>query len=273
MHSEFTRFPKKLRKYLRYDNQVLGEVDVSASVPFFMYYHLLAIVDSSKINMEVYEAFFKKPRFYQSAFDITKRMVELNPLEVDKFGSEILKGEYYKQFIPFFDDEYYISVANHELKRNYNYSDEDKLQIIKKRMLSWVNAREKHYLPEQDVFKKLYPSIYNFISVFKKRRYLPGEGAVRKKAEKMLEKGNDKFAEKFQQHKKISHFFLQSESHIMLDNVARKLNKSRSRIPFFTLHDCIVTTKENIVELKQFMKDTFTYVIGFSPNFKSKIFE
>jgi hypothetical protein len=273
LHSSFTRFPKTLRKYLRYDNQVLGEVDVSASVPFFMYYHLLAIVDSSKINMEVYEAFLKKPRFYQSAFDITKRMVELNPLEVDKFGSEILKGEYYNQFIPFFDDEYYISVANHELKRNYNYSDEDKLQIIKKRMLSWVNAREKHYLPEQAVFKKLYPTIYNFISVFKKRRYLPREGAVRKKAEKMVEKQKDKFTEKFQQHKKISHLFLQSESYIMLDNIARKLNKSRSKIPFFTLHDCIVTTKDNILELEQFMKDTFTAVIGFSPNFKSKIFE
>ena len=273
LHSEFTRFPKILRKYLRYDNEVLGEVDISASVPFFMYYHLLAIVDSSKINPDVYQAFFKKPRFYHSALEKTKNMVKLDPVEVDKFGSEILKGEYYKQFMPFFDDEYYLSVAKHELKRAYNYSDEDKLLIVKKRMLSWANAREKHYLPEQDVFKKLYPTIYKFISVFKKRRYLPREGAVRKKAEKMVEKGKDKFAEKFQQHKKISHLFLQSESFLMLDNIARKLNKSKSKIPFFTLHDCIVTTKKNVEEVEQFMKDTFTAVIGFSPNFKSKIFE
>lgn len=272
LHSEFTRFPKQLRKYLRYNDEVLGEVDISASVPFFMYYHFLAIVDSSKINVEVYQAFFKKPRFYQRAFDITKSKVKLDPLEVDKFGSEILKGEYYKQFIPFFDDEYYASVAKHELKRAYNYSDEDKLLIVKKRMLSWANAREKHYLPEQAVFKKIYPTIYMFISVFKKRRYLPREGAVRKKAEKMAEKGKDKFAEKFQQHKKMSHLFLQSESHIMLNNFSRKLNKSKSKIPFFTLHDCIVTTEKNIEELEQFMKDTFTALIGFSPNFKSKIF-
>jgi ribosomal protein S17E len=140
-------------------------------------------------------------------------------------------------------------------------------------MLSWANARNKHFPTEQAVFKQLYPTIYQFITVLKGRRYLPREGAVRKKAEKMVEKGKDKFTEKFQQHKKISHLFLQSESHIMLDNIARKLNKSQSKIPFFTLHDCIVTTKENIVELEQFMKDTFTVLIGFSPNFKTKIFE
>ncbi|RTL14294.1 MAG: hypothetical protein EKK56_01515 [Flavobacteriaceae bacterium] len=273
LHSEFTRFPKRLRKFLRYDNQVLGEVDISSSVPFFMYYHFLAIVDNSKINLKYYQSFFEKPRFYQSAFDKTKSMVKLDPLEVEKFGKTILNGTYYKQFIPFFDDDYFVGSAKHDLKRNYDFSEQDKIAILKKRMLSWANARNKHFLKEQAVFMQLYPTIYQFIKVFKGRRYLPIEGTLRKKAEKLMSNDKSEVKKVFQQHKKISHLFLQSESFLMLDVVVRKLNKSKSKIPFFTLHDCIVTTKKNVEELNQFMKDTFTSVIGFSPEFKTKIFE
>jgi hypothetical protein len=175
--------------------------------------------------------------------------------------------------MPFFDDDYFINTAKHELKRNYDFSEQDKIAILKKRMLSWANAKNKHFLKEQAVFKQLYPTIYQFIKVFKERKYLPTEGAVRKKAEKMLSNDKSIVKEVFQQHKKISHLFLQSESFIMLDLVVQKLNKSKSKIPFFTLHDCIVTTKKNVEELNQFMKDTFTFVIGFSPEFKTKIFE
>lgn len=273
LHSQFTRFPKTLRKYLRYDNEVLGEVDISSSIPFFMYYHFLAIVDKSKINLEVYNAFFKKPRIYQKAFEITKQMVQLDPDEVNNFGSVVLKGNYYRQFLPFFNDEYFLEVAKNELNRDFNYSEDDKLIILKKRMLSWQNAKEKFYTQEQIVFKQLYPTIYNFILIFKKRRYLPKKGPARNKIERMIENDKDKITSKFKQHKKIAHFLLQSESHFMLNYIAAKLNKRKSRLPFFTLHDCIITKKENLDEIKDFMEKAFTEVIGFSPNFKAKIFE
>jgi hypothetical protein len=55
----------------------------------------------------------------------------------------------------------------------------------------------------------------------------------------------------------------------MLDVVAGHLTRS-TQSTVFTLHDCIVTTEENLEFLESFMKETFTVTIGFAPNFKSK---
>lgn len=272
LHSAFTKFPSILRKHLRYDGQTLGEVDISSSVPFFMYYLFLSIVDINQINQEVHTNFFKKPRFYEPALKKTVSIVELDPVEVEKFGKDILQGNYYRQFVDMFDDEYYISNSRYELKREFNFSEEDKLKIIKTRMLSWPNARVNDFKSEQAVFKKLYPTIYDFLTKFKRRRYIAREGILKKKAEKIAKESKINIKDTFQQHKKVSHLFLQLESYIMLDIVARKLNKSRSKMPFFTLHDCIITTKDNVEELKQFMEEVFNSVVGVTPNFKTKLF-
>ncbi len=272
LHSDFTKFPSVLRKYLRYDGQYLGEVDISSSVPFFMYYLFLSIVDINQINQEVHTNFFKNPRFYEPALKKTVGIVKLDPVEVEKFGKDILQGSYYLQFIDMFDDEYYKSNSGYVLKRDFNYSKEDKLSIVKKQMLSWPNARVNKFKSEQAVFKKLYPTIHYFLTKFKTRRYIAREGIFKKKAEKIAKESKINIKDTFQQHKKVSHLFLQLESFIMLDIVARKLNKSRSKIPFFTLHDCIITTKDNVEELRRFMEEVFFSVVGVSPNFKTKLF-
>ena len=272
LHSDFTLFPSVLRKHLRYDGQSLGEVDISSSVPFFMYYLFLSIVDINQINQEVYTNFFKKPRFYEPALKKTIGMVKLDPLEVEKFGKDILQGNYYLQFIDMFDYEYYKSNAQFVLKRDFNYSKDDKLAIVKKQILSWPNARANKFKSEQAVFKKLYPTIHDFLTKFKRRRYIARDGIFKKKAEKIAKESKIDIKETFQQHKKVSHVFLQLESYVMLDIVARKWNKSRSNLPFFTLHDCIITTKDNVEELRQFMEEVFTTVVGVSPNFKTKLF-
>jgi hypothetical protein len=49
----------------------------------------------------------------------------------------------------------------------------------------------------------------------------------------------------------------------MLDVVAGHLTRS-TQSTVFTLHDCIVTTEENLEFLESFMKETFTVTIGFA---------
>jgi hypothetical protein len=44
--------------------------------------------------------------------------------------------------------------------------------------------------------------------------------------------------------------------------VAGHLTNTQSTV--FTLHDCIVTTEENLEFLESFMKETFTVTIGFA---------
>jgi hypothetical protein len=57
----------------------------------------------------------------------------------------------------------------------------------------------------------------------------------------------------------------------MLNIIARKLNKDfKKKIPILTLHDCIVTTEENVEFVKTFMETTFLGELGFVPMLKSK---
>ena len=59
----------------------------------------------------------------------------------------------------------------------------------------------------------------------------------------------------------------------MLDIVARKLNNDlKGKVPVFTLHDCIITTEENLEFVESFMKNTLTEALGFTPKMKSKVF-
>ncbi|WP_395050533.1 hypothetical protein [Flavobacterium sp.] len=270
-HSTMTGIPKNIRKHLRYEGKRLGEVDISSSVPFFLYYHLLSLVDNSgKIKKPSFDTFFKSPRYYSKALKTSKSKVVLDANEVIKFGEVLLRGDFYRQFTSHFDEKYYIKNSIKAIKKPFNNSEEDRIAILKMTMLSVLNAKNNLYLEEQDVLKKLYPTIFEFLKVYKTRRYL---GKPEKnRLTKLMDISEIELNKKFKLHKKVAHLCLQTESYFMLDVLVRKLNKSYCKIPFFTLHDCIITTEENLDFLWDFMSKTFIEAIGFSPNFKSKTF-
>jgi len=271
-HSVFTGISKELRKFLSYDKKFLGEVDISASVPFFLYCHLLTIVDTSdRINKNCFTNFFKSKKLYSRAFELTKEVAKLDENEVILFGEALLTGDFYRQFIPFCNDEYYDMYAKYVLNRPFNGSEEDKINILKKNTLSTLNCKKNSHIETRELMAVKYPTIMNFVSAYKSKRYV--ERKSRNRIKKNLEIEESRFKKMFKQHKKVAHLLLQTESYFMLDILARKLNKSHSKIPFFTLHDCIVTTEDNLEFLHEFMIKTFTDCLNFSPNFKSKIFK
>lgn len=72
----------------------------------------------------------------------------------------------------------------------------------------------------------------------------------------------------------MAHLGLQTESYFMLHIIARKLNNQHKRkIPFLTLHDCLVVKKEDMKMVKQFMAENFVKEMGFAPVLKDKIWE
>ena len=270
-HSTFTSISKDIRKYLRYDGIPLGEVDISASVPFFLYCQLLHLVDDSqRINPSFLDGFFKKNRLYLRALNITKSKVKLDKEEILRFGETLLNGTFYQEIMTLFDDNYYKKHSEYILNRAFNNSEEDRKVIAKKMILSSINCKKNQHKDTRESMKAIYPTIMLFLEVFKTRRYLIESD--KKKLQKKLDLSPEKLKKKFQQHKKIPHLLLQSESYLMLDVLVRKLNKRYSKMPFFTLHDCIVTTEVNIDFLDKFMRQTFKEVIGFSADFKSKKF-
>lgn len=271
-HSSFTSIPRDIRQYLRYDGKPLGEVDISASVPFFLYCQLLYLVDEDgkNINKSFFDGFFKEKRLYSNALKITKSKVKLDKEEILRFGDTLLNGTFYQEIMTHFDENYYKKHCEYVLNRAYNDTAEDRKVIAKKMILSSINSRNYQHKETKDIMKIAFPTIMQFLEVYKTRRYLNQRN--KKRLQKRLGIGEEKVKEKFQQHKKVPHLLLQSESYFMLDVLVRKLNKRHSKIPFFTLHDCIVTTEENLLFVENFMEQTFKETIGFSAKFKNQPF-
>lgn len=270
-HSNFTSIPKDIRKYLRYDGNPLGEVDISASVPFFLYCQLLYLIeDGQRINLGFFDDFFKKNRLYSKALKITKSKVKLDKEEILRFGETLLNGTFYQEIMTLFNDNYYKKHSEYVLNRAFDSTEEDRKVIAKKMILSSINSKNYQHKETKEFMKVIYPTIMQFLEVFKTRRYLNERD--KKKLQKKLIICEEELKEKFQQHKKVPHLLLQTESYFMLDVLVRKLNKRYSKMPFFTLHDCVVTTEENIEFLEEFMEQIFNETIGFSAKFKSQNF-
>jgi hypothetical protein len=269
-YSNITSAPKDIKKYLRYDGNRLGEVDISASVPFFLYCHLLNLVDSKNIKTSFFEGFFKTKRYYSNALNIAKSKVNLDEQEVLRFGATLIDGNFYQEIMAHFGEEFYKKNSEHVLERAFNNSEDDKKIIAKKMILSSLNSRNSHHKETKEIMEKIYPTIMKFLTVFKRRRYLNKPEKI--KLQKKLGMNENELKKKFEQHKKVPHLLLQTESYFMLDILARKLNKSHCKKPFFTLHDCIVTTEENTEFLEKFMIQTFKEAIGFSAKFKNEKF-
>ena len=107
------------------------------------------------------------------------------------------------------------------------------------------NARPSYHLKAEAVFNNHFPSILIWLKTFKKSN-----------------------------HKYFSYLTLQLESYFMLNIVARKFNKKfRGKKPLFTLHDCLITTEDNIDELHLFMKETLAEALNFTPILKVEVWE
>lgn len=264
-HNSMTLFPKNLRKYLKYDNEKLGEIDISASIPVMLYY-LLSNIDN--IDSNLYNVITNNKPYYIN-YMFVKNAVSLDNREIQRLGDLVLRGEFYGSFIPDFDSlnidgqNYYQWQSKRygfrkkwkkQISKNKDcngvnqsgfLSHENKKKILKTNLLSMLNAKCGRYKYEEQIFKAKFPTIYEFIQSLKKK-----------------------------EHKPFSHMMFQIESLFMLKLIAKKLNNQfRKKIPFFTLHDCIITTESNIQFVKKFMEDNFAKEMGFVPVLKEQVFE
>ena len=252
VHTQITNLSKSFRPFLSYDGKKLGEVDISASVPSFLYYILLNWSNTEDSHLS---NVINPSKLYYRHYMFLKTLVELDNSELSLFGEKIKSGEFYDCFIEgmhsvhSFDerlhkDEYYLKNVERICNRPFDGDIEDLKAVIKNRFLSMLNAQPANYLNEEAEFNMHFPSILNWIKNFKKIN-----------------------------HRYFSHLLLQTESYFMLDIVARKLNNDlKGKVPVFTLHDCIITTEENLEFVESFMKNTLTEALGFTPKMKSKVF-
>lgn len=219
-HSLFTRTPKDLRKFIKYDNEELIGYDLKSSQLFFLSVILKSIIEDD-VDLRQKIGFLK---FYDGS-DLRDEIesLSLNVEKVNKFIDLVLNNDIYDWF-------------SHKLKCNFDRSEnkyyvkyiskgkiveeyfETKREFSKKAFMIILNAKCRN--PFNKPFADCFPDISRII--------------------KTIKKGNE-------MHKILQ----QVESFVLLDCVAKDIYKQN--IPLLTIHDCFYTSKTNAKKLKQLM--------------------
>lgn len=309
VHTLLTRTSKSLRKFIRYNDKTLSEVDISSSVPLFLYHlmkglkemdkksdsltiddlknhtinnqvdHLIDLIDNvTSDNDELISDNQKSSNNNHMSSLIhymSEKSTELpDDEEIESFGSKVKNGTFYEVFEddvhtihhfskankkqdfreainkgdftrPLKKDEYLMENVKKLYGREFDGDQEDIRGVIKKNMLSMLNAKPGHYINEEAMFNMHFPGILRWLKEFKK-----------------------------EDHRLFSHLMLQIESNYMLNVVARKFNKKyNGKKPLFTLHDCLITTVDNLDTLYHFMFRELSKHLKLKPNLKKVIWE
>lgn len=249
IHTSLSGFPKEFRKFLRYENSVLAEIDISASVPTFLFF-ILSNLNNNNCHLNT---IINSTKTYYNHYMLVKKRVALCSKELEQFQTQIGEGSLYENFVEGFHtihlfderlkpDEYLLSAVEKKFNRKFDGDIDDLIKVVKTNMLSMLNAKPNTFVNEKAVFQSYFPKMHLFIMELKKTN-----------------------------HRFYSYLTLQTESYFMLNIIARQLNKDfRKKIPLLTLHDCIVTTEDKANFVKTFMETTFLEELGFLPMLKSK---
>lgn len=252
LHTALSQFPKIGRKYLKYDGEHIAEVDLSSSVPFFLSY-LLTLPASSKSAMLSVQLPYSENILYH--YMIVESSVSPSIREIADFRQLVLNNKLYGEFmISFTGLQNFDSGFKNMFGRAFDGDEEELKKYTKKRFLSILFASPNEYTQEQAVFYSKFPTIHQLIKKFKQSKF---EGVSRS-----------------ERHKRFSHLLFQLESHFMLNIIAREINnKFRRKIPFFTLHDCLMVKESDLEQVYQLMHDIFVREIGYAPNMTMKIYK
>lgn len=250
LHTALSQFPKIGRKHLRYDGEHIAEVDLSSSIPFFLAY-LLSLPISSK--SAVLHAHLPHSENLLYHYMIVESSVSPSIREIADFRQLVLNNELYGSFMTsFMDLQNFESGFENMFGRAFDGDEEELKKYTKKRLLSMFFASPKEYKQEQSVFYRYFPKIHEIIKKIKQAKF---EGISRS-----------------ERHKRFSYLLFQLESHFMLNIIAREINnKFRRKIPFFTLHDCLMVKESDLEKVYQLMHDIFIREIGYAPNMTEKI--
>jgi len=252
LHTALSQFPKIGRKYLKYDGQHIAEVDLSSSVPFFLSY-LLSLPASSKSAILSAQLPYSENILYH--YMLVESSVSPSIREVADFRQLVLNNKLYGEFMLSFTDlQNFDSGFKNMFGRAFDGDEDELRKYTKKRLLSMLFACPKEYTQEQAVFYRYFPTIHQLIKEFKQAKF---KGVPRS-----------------ERHKRFSYLLFQLESHFMLNVIAREINnKFRRKIPFFTLHDCLMVRESDLEQVYGLMHDIFISEIGYAPNMTQKVWK
>jgi len=255
LHTAITTFPKICRRHLKYENETLSEVDLSASILFFLSYLLDLTVNSVSFspitNNILSQQIYNKDIIF--LYMLVNSSVNLCTREVAAFKELVLNDKIYDYFmIKFLNASDFENDYEKRQGKTFDGDIVDLRRYSKSKFLSMLFAKNTQYLQEQAIFFEEFPTIYEFIKAFKRMKV------------KGIKTTNA--------HKRLSYILFQLESHFRLNIIAREINNGhRRKIALFTLHDCIVVRESDISTIFKEVHTIFIREIGYAPNLKVKV--
>ena len=255
LHTNITSIKKEVRELLTINKHQLGEVDVSCSQPFFL---LPVLEDTLNSN---------------------KSLFQLNNIaDYTAFKTAVLQGLLYNYFILSYKNIYgdngiqeyvnksfrlrqlalsgkFKTISYGQTGYRLKYSvggkwipedlrGKSERDIAKTMIFNVLYGKQKESKGPKAVFKETFPTVWALIGIIKN--------------------GN---------HKDLAKLLQRKEADLILNVVCKRLREKSKTTPVFTIHDCVITTTENLTLLETIIKEELFKNTGNHPNVNSKIWQ
>ncbi len=243
-HSNLTSLPKYLRPFITINGENMSEIDIKSSQPYILStilnerffedetegYNLKTIFQDLKTSMVNTQTMVPSKKSGNNHYVMGVYMNKEGFNGIQNFCTIDFKEDFYSHLISEGNirfPEYMSSVEGFKNGRDY----------AKKHMMNYLFERNDIYREKNEVIgllKLLYPSVSGFIESFNQ-----------------IYTNTD-----------LSYLLQRTESYIMLNHVCTKLQISFPDTPYYTIHDCILTTQKNMNLVESFMSYTIKNLTG-----------
>jgi len=232
-YTPISNLKRELRNFLTYDGQPLGEVDVKNSQPFLSIKLFdLSFWESSK-NSQNLNLKSIDNKYYEDIITLLKTSESLNHKESDleKYKYLVENGRFYEYMQEHFEPLF---------PERFNNRSNVKKEVLRIFYVENKDTDKPFYQPCK-LFKYHFPLVYELFRLIKEiqSNYLP--------------------------------IILQRiESFLILDVICKKISVLHPHIPFFTIHDSILTTQGNEAIVEEIMAREIQNWTGHTASFGRK---
>jgi hypothetical protein len=256
LHTVITRLPKYLRPYVKYDGKDLVQVDISNS---FLYFAIVLHWRSTWMRNKNTSYFWDGLILPKSPISLYNSIMSCNTSESqtcieesqEEFRKLASRGEFYSYFVDKLSEEKWFHPSE---------SIRDRIKRVKTLLLAQVNANSQPH----DIVDFSNPNLGNFVNHTK---------VYDGRNESLWELFKNEFpvmAQVFHDlkawdYKNVAYLLQRIESYGIIEVVCRKILSHLKSTPIFSLHDCIVTTKEHAFWVRKIIYDQLELFVGLVP--------
>ncbi len=250
--SNLTSLNKIVRPFLLINGERIAEIDIKSSQPYILSCLLnknFYSSDTSRLNIDLVFNDMKQSIKNLDLINFSRQnkkntslingiyVTPMAEIELNNFSKIDFTGDFYQQV---YDD----AVLNHnDLVKKYKSLQKGR-KYIKSQMMNYLfdrDERNHEKNPLHRLLNQIFPALTSYILEYKKTYT------------------NTTFA----------YLLQRTEMYLMLQ-VATAINTKSSKIPFFTIHDSILTTQSNLKKINDIMYSTITSITNIPVGLKSQ---